>query len=125
MARDPSRSFFAPLWYEEFPCKSSSCRAPCCKRWHIALSINEYSWLWGMEISEELHRRIEGSFSLPEITSEERYRLFSPNWFGNCPMFDADGLCLLKKEACDEALPAECRLFPGACTGRTGSISPP
>ena len=30
--------------------------------------------------------------------------------------------CLI---ACDEALPAVCRLFPGACTGRTGSISPP
>lgn len=61
------------------------------------MSREEYFRLIGLDCSEDLHHRLECAFRMPEEPSPERFRLISPNWLGECPMRDSDGLCLLQK----------------------------
>ncbi|MBQ8507768.1 MAG: flagellin lysine-N-methylase [Clostridia bacterium] len=106
-----------PLWlqpdyFEGFRCKCGECRSCCCDGWDIAVSREEYFRLIGMECSGELHHKLECAFRVPEEPSPERFRLISPNWLGECPMRDGDGLCLLQKECGAENLPEICRVYP-------------
>ena len=106
-----------PLWlepdyFENFKCKCGACRSCCCDGWDIAVSQEEYFHLIGMECSDELHHRLECAFRVPEDPSPQRFRLISSNWLGECPMRDADGLCMLQKECGEEALPKICRVYP-------------
>lgn len=101
-----------PDYFEDFHCKCGDCRNCCCDGWDIAVSRDEYFRLIGMECSEELHHRLECSFRVPDQASPERFRVISSNWLGECPMRDADGLCMLQKECGEEALPRVCHIYP-------------
>lgn len=106
------RLWLEPDYYENFRCKCGSCRNCCCNGWDIAVSMQEYFRLIGMECSEELHHKLECAFRMPEKPSPQHYRLISPNWLGECPMRDEDGLCMLQKECGESALPEICRVYP-------------
>lgn len=99
-------------YYDQFRCKCGECRNCCCGGWNIAVSMEEYFRLIGMDCSELLHRRLETAFREPEFISPEHYRVISPNWTGVCPMLDEDGLCMLQKECGEDMLPEVCRLYP-------------
>lgn len=103
-----------PDYFGDFHCKCGDCRNCCCVGWDIAVGMEEYFRLIGMECSEELHRRLECAFRVPKEPSPDHYRLISPNWLGECPMRDADGLCMLQKECGEAALPEICRVYPRA-----------
>lgn len=44
-----------------------------------------------------------------------------PNWLGECPMLDQDGLCMLHKECGAEALPRICHFYPRSMK-QTGDV---
>ncbi len=64
-----------------------------------------------MECSEELNRRVQGAFVMPDFVSDDIYRYVSFNWLGNCPIQDK-GLCALHREKGEGYLPKICRLYP-------------
>ena len=96
----------APDYYDRFHCKGGACRNSCCIGWGISVDMNEYFRLIGLECSPRLHARLECAFHQPESPSPERYALISPDWRGDCPMHDTDGLCMLHRECGEGALPA-------------------
>ena len=71
-----------PDYFEGFKCKCGACRNCCCTGWDIAVGMDEYFRLIGMECPEEIHRRLECAFRVPDVPSPERFRLISPNWLG-------------------------------------------
>ena len=83
--------------------------------------MEEYFRLIGMECPEEIHRRLECAFRVPESPSPERFRLISPNWLGECPMHDEDGLCMIQRDLGEAALPEICRMYP-RCLKKEGSM---
>lgn len=106
-----------PLWlepdyFESFRCKCGACRNCCCNGWDVAVSQEEYFRLIGMDCSDELHHKLECAFRVPEEPSPQRFRLISPNWLGECPLRDTDGLCALQKECGEAVLPEICRIYP-------------
>lgn len=100
-----------PSYYKDFKCKCDKCRHTCCSSWKIAITEQEYFNLIGMDASENLHHRIEDSFSQPLSPSKDCFKYISYNWLGDCPMYEK-GLCLLHAEKGPEVLPSVCRLFP-------------
>ena len=64
-----------------------------------------------MECSEDLNRRVQSTFVIPEYVTENHYRYIAFNWLGNCPIQDK-GLCNLYLEKGDNYMPTVCRLFP-------------
>lgn len=112
----------APDYYDRFRCKGGACRSSCCIGWGISVSMNEYFRLIGLDCSPRLHARLECAFHQPESPSPERYALISPDWRGDCPMHDADGLCMLHRECGEGALPAVCRMYPRSVREESGLI---
>ena len=110
-----------PDYFEGFKCKCGACRNCCCTGWDIAVGMEEYFRLIGMECPEEIHRRLECAFRVPESPSPERFRLISPNWLGECPMHDEDGLCMIQRDLGEAALPEICRMYP-RCLKKEGSM---
>ena len=101
-----------PDYFADFHCKGGECRNCCCSGWDIAVSMEDYFQLIGLECGEELHHRLECAFRTPPYPTPQRYRLISPNWLGRCPLQQEDGLCALQC-ACGEAvLPEVCRVYP-------------
>ena len=98
--------------YLNFHCKEGACRNSCCEGWQIAVSMQDYFRVIGMECSEELHRKLECAFRVPQMPSPERYRLISPNYLGKCPLHDESGLCMLHRDLGPQALPEICRMYP-------------
>ena len=110
-----------PDYFEGFKCKCGACRNCCCTGWDIAVGMDEYFRLIGMECPEEIHRRLECAFRVPDVPSPERFRLISPNWLGECPMHDADGLCMIQRDLGEAALPEICRMYP-RCLKKEGEL---
>ena len=110
-----------PDYFEGFKCKCGACRNCCCTGWDIAVGMDEYFRLIGMEYPEEIHRRLECAFRVPDVPSPERFRLISPNWLGECPLHDADGLCMIQRDLGEAALPEICRMYP-RCLKKEGSM---
>ena len=110
-----------PDYYEGFKCKCGACRNCCCNGWDIAVGMEEYFRLIGMECPEEIHRRLECAFRVPREPSPERYRLISPNWLGECPLRAEDGLCMIQRDLGEAVLPEICRMYP-RCLKREGSL---
>ena len=110
-----------PDYFEGFKCKCGACRNCCCTGWDIAVGMDEYFRLIGMECPEEIHRRLECAFRVPDTPSPERFRLISPNWLGECPMHDEDGLCMIQRELGEAALPEICRMYP-RCLKKEGEL---
>jgi len=101
-----------PTYYKNFKCKCSSCRHTCCHGWQIPISREEYFHLVSMECNPELRRHMDDSFIVPKDNiSEERYRIISFNYFGDCPI-QKDGLCSIHAELGENTLPKVCRLYP-------------
>lgn len=98
--------------YLNFHCKEGDCRNSCCEGWQIAVSMQDYFRVIGMECSEELHRKVECAFRVPQSPSPQRYRLISPNYLGRCPLHDESGLCMLHRDLGPESLPEICRMYP-------------
>ena len=104
-------TYLAPEYYKDFACKADKCRHACCSMWRIPVSHEEYNKLITMECSDELNRRIQSTFVIPESVSEDRYRYISFNWLGYCPLQEKK-LCNLYLEKGEDYLPLVCRLFP-------------
>ena len=105
-------TFFSPEYYEKFQCKGGACRRSCCGGWPIAVSMEEYFRLIGMDCSPALRRRMDCAFHFSESGDEACYAKIYPNFIGDCPMHREDGLCALHGECGEDALPDVCRLFP-------------
>ena len=90
----------APDYYDRFRCKGGACRNSCCMGWGISVDMKEYFRLIGLDCSPRLHARLECAFHQPDTPSPERYALISPDWRGDCPMHDEDGLCMLHRSLC-------------------------
>ena len=101
----------APRYYAQFKCKADKCRHTCCRGWRIPISFLEYTRLLGIPCSAELRQKIDVAFCEPRDVSEERYRVVSHDWQGNCRLLE-NGLCLLYKENWQDCLPAVCDLYP-------------
>ena len=100
-----------PSYYEEFSCKCEKCRHSCCHGWQIPLTKQEYERLITMECDDSLRRRLDVSFKEPDIIDENRYRIISFNYLGDCPI-QKDGLCTIHSELGEKSLPKICRLYP-------------
>lgn len=103
--------WYAPEYYKMFRCKTDKCRRTCCSDWRIPVSKSEYLKLVTMECSDDLNRRIQNTFIIPETVTDACYRYVSFNWLGNCPLQDR-GLCKLHREKGEDFLPKVCRLYP-------------
>ena len=112
----------APDYYDRFRCKGGACRNSCCMGWGISVDMKEYFLLIGLDCSPRLHARLECAFHQPDTPSPERYALISPDWRGDCPMHDEDGLCMLHRECGEDVLPAVCRMYPRSVREENGVI---
>lgn len=112
----------APDYYDRFRCKGGACRNSCCMGWGISVDMKEYFRLIGLDCSPRLHARLECAFHQPDTPSPERYALISPDWRGDCPMHDEDGLCMLHRECGEDVLPAVCRMYPRSVREENGVI---
>ncbi len=99
-------------YFDAFECKCGDCRSSCCTGWQIAIGMKDYFRLIGMDCSDALHARLERAFHDPECPSPDRFKVISPDWMGDCPLHDQDGLCMLHRELGAASLPAVCRLYP-------------
>jgi len=108
--------FFVPDYYKNFHCKGGACRHSCCGDWNIAISMEEYFRLLGMECTPELRRRLDSALYQADDRDEEHYANICPNYVGDCPMHREDGLCGLQWEGGEEVLPDVCRQFPRSVT---------
>ena len=104
-------TYLAPEYYRDFICKADKCRHTCCSGWRIPISHSEYNKLITMECSNDLNRRVQSTFIIPEVVSEDHYRYISFNWLGYCPIQEK-GLCNLYIEKGEDYIPTVCRLFP-------------
>lgn len=109
--KNSADKWIVPHYYDEFRCKADRCRHTCCHGWRIPVSFREYSRLIGMPCSCELRQRIDAAFAQPEQVSEERYRVISFDWHGNCRLLE-NGLCMLYTENRLDYLPRVCDLYP-------------
>jgi len=100
-----------PSYYKDFKCKCEKCRHSCCHGWQIPLSKEEYERLITMNCDENLRHRLDISFKEPDIIDDDRYRIISFNYVGDCPI-QKDGLCNIQSELGEECLPKICRLYP-------------
>lgn len=103
--------WLAPLYYLDFRCKADKCRNSCCSNWRIPISKDEYNKMITMDCSKQLSEKIQMTFEVPEITSDDCFRYISFDWLGKCRLLD-DGLCYLHREKGEEYLPKICRLYP-------------
>ncbi|MBR2533882.1 MAG: flagellin lysine-N-methylase [Erysipelotrichaceae bacterium] len=103
--------WFTPDYYPEFSCKADKCRHTCCSTWRIPVSKKEYQKLITMECSEDLNRRVQSAFVIPETVNDDVYRYVSFNWLGQCPIQEK-GLCSLHAEKGEGYLPKACKLYP-------------
>lgn len=117
---DDKKIWLETDYFENFRCKGGACRNSCCEGWQIGVSMQEYYQLIGMNCSDDLHRRLECAFCVPEIPSPERFRVIAPNWMGRCPLHGSDGLCVLQKECGADALPEICRVYPRSMKAEGG-----
>ena len=103
---------WCPEYDARFHCKGGACRSSCCTGWGISLTQDEYFRLLGMACSPALRARLDVAFHPAPDPTPQRYALISPNWQGDCPLHDADGLCMLQKECGEDALSSICRYYP-------------
>lgn len=108
------RSFLVPDYYKSFVCKCGDCRSTCCDGWGIAIGMEEYFRLVGIECSQTLRSRLDTAFHLAEDRSPEHYAMVTPRFDGGCRLQGEDGLCMLQRECGEGAIPTVCRYYPRA-----------
>lgn len=104
-------NYLAPEYYQQFSCKLDKCRHTCCYGWKIPISHSEYNKLITMNCSDELNQKVQRTFVIPDVVSEECYRYITFNYLGYCPIQN-NGLCSLHKEKGEDYLPKVCKLYP-------------
>lgn len=112
--------FFVPDYYPAFSCKCAACRATCCKGWNISITMQEYFHLLGMNCSPALRRRLDTAFHPADHPEPQRYAVITPNWRGECPLLDTNGLCTLQIECGEHAMSGVCRYYPRTPKSRFG-----
>lgn len=113
-------AFFVPDYYPLFHCKCGDCRCTCCKGWNISVTMQEYFQLLGMDCSPDLRRKLDAAFHPADHPEPHRYAVITPNWQGECPLLDTDGLCLLQKECGEDCMSGVCRYYPRTPKSRFG-----
>ena len=112
-----SHVYSVPAYYPNFRCKTGDCRHPCCTGWDIAISMQEYFRMIGLDCSPDLRRRLDTAFHLPDTPSEDRYAIISRRWDGDCPLHLPNGLCGLQCECGEDAIVnEECDYVDGVCS---------
>ena len=99
-------------FFKDFHCKCSACRHSCCTDWKVGISKKDYDKLQTLTYSDELFNKLEVALAKPDFPSETAYRYFVPDYAGNCPMLDKQGLCMLQNEHGEDALADVCRIYP-------------
>lgn len=112
--------YFVPDYYPHFTCKCASCRATCCRGWNISFTMQEYFRQLGMDCSPALRRKLDAAFHPADHPEPHRYAVITPNWQGECPLLDADGLCSLQKECGEEIMSGVCHYYPRTPKSRFG-----
>jgi len=112
MPRMHKADYLVPSYYKNFVCKCGDCRHVCCQGWDVALPMNEYFRLLGLECTPEIRRKLDCAMRMVDNPRPERYAVFAKGWDGGCPLHDEDGLCMLQKNMGEEVLPWICRLYP-------------
>lgn len=107
-----SRMFFVPDFYERFVCKADACRANCCHGWSITVSMQDYFNLLSVPCSRRLREKLDVSLHLVKDADPQRYAQILPDWRGNCPLQQEDGLCGLQCECGEKMLSSTCRYYP-------------
>lgn len=106
------RTFWIPDYYARFVCKADRCRANCCHGWTITISMQDYFNLLGVPCSPTLRRKLDTALHPVKNPTPERYAQILPDWEGNCPLQQANGLCGLQCECGAEMLSSTCRYYP-------------
>ena len=99
-------------YFNKFQCKCGACKRSCCSSFVVPVSKKEYYKLLTLPCSKKLCDKIESCFVEPEFPTEDRYRLIAPNYLGDCPMLDENGLCMIHKELGPSALSSICNTYP-------------
>lgn len=99
-------------YFSKFKCKADKCKRCCCSGWVIPVSKKEYYKLLTLDCSKQLADKIESCFVAPDFPTEERYRIIAPNYLGNCPMLDENGLCMIHSELGPQVLAQVCNSYP-------------
>lgn len=107
-----TRMYYVPDYYERFVCKAGACRANCCHGWSITVSMQDYFNLLSVPCSKRLRDKLDVSLHLVKDADPQRYAQILPNWEGNCPLQQEDGLCGLQCECGEEMLSSTCRYYP-------------
>ena len=107
-----TRAFFVPDYYERFICKADTCRANCCHGWCITVSMQDYFNLLSVPCSKRLRDKLDVSLHVVKNADPQRYAQILPNWEGNCPLQQEDGLCGLQVECGEQMLSSTCRYYP-------------
>lgn len=107
-----SRVFYVPDFYERFVCKADACRANCCHGWSITVSMQDYFNLLSVSCSRRLREKLDVSLHLVKDADPQRYAQILPDWRGNCPLQQEDGLCGLQCECGEKMLSSTCRYYP-------------
>lgn len=100
-----------PYYLDGLDCKAGKCRISCCTGWKIALTPDEISSLNSLSACPALSDRIKGSTDKNGFIMRDS---------GRCPLLSCSGLCTLRLEGIDHAVPSVCRAFPVSC--RTAPI---
>lgn len=74
-----------------------------------------------MECDENLRHRLDISFKEPDIIDENRYRIISFNYLGDCPI-QKDGLCSIHGDLGESYLPKICKLYPRSLKKVNGTL---
>lgn len=107
-----TRRFFVPDYYERFVCKADTCRTNCCHGWSITVSMQDYFNLLSIPCSKRLRDKLDVSLHVVKDADPQRYAQILPNWEGNCPLQQEDGLCGLQRECGEAVLSSTCRYYP-------------
>jgi len=83
--------YLVPDYYSKFVCKCGECRHVCCHGWDVALPMNEYYRLLGLECTPEIRRKLDTAMRMVDNPRPERYAVFAKGWDGGCPLHDEDG----------------------------------
>ena len=112
--------YYVPDYLPDFSCKCGQCRHTCCQGWHITFSMQEYFRLLGLACSPYLRRKLDSAFYIDRSADPARYATISPNWRGECPLLDENGLCLLQNECGEQVMSGVCKYYPRTPKARFG-----
>ena len=104
---------FKPEYYDNFSCKSSSCRQTCCAGWAITLSKEEYRKIQNSIRDEEMFDiRTYFEKMPPSQRNSNSYMKIILDQDKNCLFLNQQKLCSLQCHFGEGILPNTCSWFP-------------